>query len=143
MEKIPEDVKQEIWENFNEYRIVYFATSTEEQPRVRPVTMVPMDSGFWILTGMKDAKIKQLKINPKVEVCLPIEKDEHTGYARFSGKAQIVKDKEIKRNIANKVDYFKHYWDSPDDPNFALLKLEFDRIEYLRPEEIIAKKYSL
>jgi len=143
MDKIPDDVKQEIWANLDEYKVVYFATSVKDQPRVRPLTMVPLDSDFWILTGMKDAKTKQLQKNPKIEVCLPIKKDENNGYARFSGKAIIIKDMETKKNIAKKVDYFTHYWDTPEDPNFTLLKMEFNEIEYLRPEEMYAKKFAL
>lgn len=134
---------QEIWADPKKYKVVYFATSVKNQPRVRPLTMVSIDSDFWILTGMKDAKTKQLQENPMVEVCLPLKKEKNTGYARFSGKAIIVKDIETKKKIAAKVDYFKHYWDTPEDPNFALLKMEFDKVEYMSPGEMYAKEYSL
>ncbi len=143
MEKIPQNVRDEIWSTFNEYRIVYFATSTDDQPRVRPLTMVPLDDELWILTGTKDAKMKELEKNPKIEVCLPIERDEHTGSARFSGNAVVVKDLETKKNIAARVDYFKEFWERADDPNFTLLKMDFNEVEYMRPGEIIANKYLL
>lgn len=143
MEKIPEDVKDEIWANFNEYRAVYFATSTNDQPKVRPLTMVPLDSEFWVLTGTNDAKMKDLLQNPQIQVCMPIKKDEHTGSVRFTGKAIIVKDLATKSNIANRVDYFKEYWKTPDDPSYTLLKMEFSEIEYMKPGDNLAKKYSL
>jgi general stress protein 26 len=143
MDNIPATVKDEIWSNFDEYRIVYFATSTNDQPHVRPLTLVPLDNELWVLTGTKDAKMQELKRNPKVQVCLAIKKDENTGSARFSGKVEIIKDMDTKKAIAAKVDYFKEYWDTPEDPNFTLLRMDFDELEYMRPGEIIAKKYSL
>jgi uncharacterized pyridoxamine 5'-phosphate oxidase family protein len=143
MDRIPQNVRDEIWSNFNEYRIVYFATLFDDQPRVRPITMVPLDDELWILTGTKDAKMKELEKNPKIEVCLPVKKEEHTGSARFSGHAVVIKDKETKKNIAARVDYFKEFWETPEDPNFTLLKMKFNEVEYMRPGEIIAKKYLL
>lgn len=143
MDKIPQDVKDEIWSNFNEYRIVYFATSVDNQPRVRPLTLVLLDDKLWVLTGTKDAKMQELNKNPKIQVSMDIKKDKHTGSARFTGKAEIVKSMDIKKSIAARVDYFKEYWDTPEDPNFTLLRMDFKEIEYMRPGEIIAKKYSL
>jgi general stress protein 26 len=143
MEKIPANVKDEIWSNFNEYKTVYFATSINDQPHVRPLTLVPLDNELWVLTGTKDAKMEELHKNPKVQVCMAIKKDKHTGTARFSGRVEIVKDMDMKKSIAAQVDYFKEYWDTPEDPNFTLLRMDFSELEYMRPGEIIADKYSL
>ena len=143
MEKIPLDVRYEIWSNFYEYRVVYFATAVDNQPRVRPLTMVPLDDELWILTGTKDAKMQELNKNPNVQVSMAVEKDEHTGSVRFTGKVEVIKNMETKKDIAERVDYFKEYWDTPADPNFTLLKMDFHEVEYMRPGEIIAKKYSL
>jgi uncharacterized pyridoxamine 5'-phosphate oxidase family protein len=140
---IPQVIKEEIWKNLDEYRIVYFATSLDGQPSVRPLTMVPLHSELWILTGMKDAKIGQLTTNPRIEVCMPLEKNENTGYVRFCGRAEIVQDMDIKRDVAEQVDFFKHYWKTPEDPTFALLKMDFSSLEFMRPGEITASRYSL
>ena len=143
MEKIPDDVRDELWASFYEYRMVYLATATDDQPKVRPLTMVPLDSKFWILTGTNDAKMEQIKKNNKIEACMPIEKDENTGYARFSGNAIVVQDKDIKTSIAERVEYFKHYWKSLDDPNYTLLEMDFSEVEYMKPGDNLAKKYLL
>jgi len=143
MDKLPDKIKEEIWAKFDEHRVVHLATMDETQPRVRPVTMVPLDSQFWILTGKGDEKMKQLKSNPQIEVCYPIEKDENTGYARFSGRAIIIEDFDIKKDISRRVNFFKHYWKGPEDPNFALLKMVFKEVEYLRPGEPWTTRYSI
>ena len=90
MDKIPSDLKKKIWANFDEYRVVYLATSEKNRPQLRPVTLVFVDSRFYILTGTDDAKVKQIKENAMVELCLPLECGENTGYARMSGKAIII-----------------------------------------------------
>ena len=141
MEKIPESIKKKIWANFDEYRVVYFATVEGDKPRVRPLTVVFLDSKLWVLTGTKDAKTKQLRENKNVEMCLPIEKDENKGYIRFGGKAKIIHDQKIKEDISKKVDYFKNYWKSSDDPTFTLLEIEVEEIEYMDQGKFLAEKY--
>ena len=141
MDILPEELKAEIWSNFDEQKTVYFATTEGDQPHVRPLTMVPLDGKYWILTGTEDAKTIQIKSKPKIEVCMAIEKDEHTGYVRFSGKAKIITDHELKVSIAERVSYFKEYWKGVDDPNYTLLEMDFNMLEYMKPGEMIGKKY--
>ena len=141
MEKIPDNLKTELWSMFDEYRVVYLATSANNIPRVRPVTLVMLDSKFWILTGTNDAKIQQLRENPKVELCLPIEEGENTGYARFGGSIQIINDRETRKRIAENVDYFGNYWKTPDDPKYTLLAAEFEEVEYMEPGQNSSEKY--
>jgi len=136
-----EELKKEVKERFDEYRMVYFATSLDGQPRVRPLTMVLLDDDFWVLTGTEDAKMKELKKNPMTEVCLAIEKDENKGYIRFTGKAVIIEDMDVKKKVAENIDYFKNYWKTHEDPGFTLLKMEFDEIEQLKPGDMLAKRY--
>jgi len=143
MDTLPEEIKSEIWSNIEEHQTIFVATVDGDQPRVRPLTMVQLDDKFWILTGTSDLKIKQLKVNPKVEACMTIKKGDHTGYVRFAGKVEMVTDKKIKKNIAGSVSYFSEYWKGFDDPNYTLLEMDFDMLEYMKPGVIIGKKYKL
>ena len=143
MDKIPDDVWNEIEAMFDEYRFVYMATVEGDRPRVRPMTMNYLDDKFWILTGANDAKMAQLNDNPNVELCLPVEKGENTGYFRFIGKAVSVQDMAVKTSISERVDYFSAYWKTPEDPSYILLEIEMESVEHMRPGEITAKTYSL
>jgi len=143
MNRIPNDVREKIWANFDEYRVVYLATSENNQPRVRPVTLVPFDSRFYILTGTDDAKVNQIRGNSMVELCLPLEGGENTGYARMSGKAIIIQEMEIKEKVAECIDYFSTYWKDAGDPNYTLLEIDIHGIEYLEPGEMLARKYII
>jgi len=140
---ISDDIKKEVWNNFEKFQPVYLATTDGEKPKVRPVTLAYLNSKFWIFTGTNDAKIKQIKTNPKIEFCFLFKKGENSGYVRGNGIAIITQDPKIKEQMANKCTYFNQYWESSDDPNYTLLELEIDEIEYLKPGEILAQKYKL
>ena len=111
------DVKAEVWKHFENYHHVFLATGETDQPRVRPVTLVSFDERFWILTGTESAKTRQIRSNPRVELCLPLKKGEHEGYIRATASAKIIKDKETKTRVAKHCDFFDKHWKSPDDPN--------------------------
>jgi general stress protein 26 len=130
------DFKAEIWRRFKDYSHIFLATQENDHPRVRPVTLVNFDQRFWILTGTRNAKVKQIRENPKIEFCLLFEEGEHKGYIRAAGFAKIISDRETKVKVAKHCDFFNEHWESPDDPNYTLLELKIDEIEYLRPKKM-------
>ena len=142
MDKLPDDLKDEITALFDEYRIVYLGTIEEDRPRVRPVTLNMLDSRFWILTGTEDAKMCQLRVNPNVEACHLIEKEENHGYFRFAGTVRVIDDMAVKEDISSRVDYFSKYWDSHEHPGFALLEVVVSEVEYLKPGDEKAVRYQ-
>jgi len=138
-----DDLKKEVWENFKNHQHIFFTTSEGDQPRVRPVTLVCLDRRFWILTGTNNAKTKQIRKNPKIEFCLLFQKGEHQGYVRATGLAKIIRDRETKVKLAEHTDFFDEHWKSPDDPNYTLIELHLTEIEYLRPNEELARRFTL
>jgi len=143
MSKKLSDIKKEVWEHFKDQQHIFLATSERDQPRVRPVTLVCLDKRFWILTGTNNAKTKQILKNPKMEFCLLFEKEGHDGYVRASGLAKIIRDKETKVKLAEHCDFFSEHWKGSDDPNYTLIELHLTEIEYLRPNEEVAKRFTL
>jgi len=137
------DFKAEIWRRFKVYSHVFLATQENDQPRVRPVTLVNFDQRFWVLTETRSAKVRQIRENAKIEICLLFEEGEHQGYIRAAGFAKIIRDREAKTKVAKHCDFFNEHWESPDDPNYALLELKLDEIEYLRPKENAVRKLKL
>ena len=137
------DLKFEVWAPFKDSQHVFIATEQNGQPRVRPVTLVFSDQRFWVLTGTNNAKIQQIRKNPKMEFCLLVERGEKIGYIRVAGSAKIISDRETKAKVARNCDFFSEFWKSPDDPNYALLELRLNEIEYLNPHETVAKRLKL
>ncbi len=99
-------------------------------------------SRYFILTGMNDAKINQIRKNNLVEACYSIKEEKGIGYIRMDGNVDIVTDQQTKRQIADQTDYFKEYWSSPDDPSYALLEFNINNIDYLKPGDTYAKKFT-
>jgi len=137
------DFKAEIWRRFKDCSYVFLATREDDQPRVRPVTIVNFDQRFWILTGTRSAKVTQIRENAKIEICLLFEEGRHQGYIRAAGFAKIISDRETKVKVAKHCDFFNRHWESPNDPNYTLLELKLDEIEYLRPKENAVRKFKL
>jgi len=53
-----ESLKREIWSLFTELQTVFLATADEDQPRLRPVTMMRLGDRLFFATGIGDAKVK-------------------------------------------------------------------------------------
>jgi general stress protein 26 len=137
------DVKKEALSIFKDYQTVFLATVQGNKPLVRPVTLVCIDQKFWVITGTTTAKVKQIQKNPKIEFCLYLPKKGGNGYLRLAGKAEIVKDKKSKTNIAKHCNFFHEYWKSADDPNYALIKIHPAEIEYLKQGDFQARRIKL
>ena len=135
-----EKLKQEIWENFVEFQHVFLATVDDDQPRVRPVTLIHLLDKLFVATGSGDAKVRQIRQNPKAEFCLLLEKGEEKGTVRMECLAKIVTDKGVKARLYEKVPFLKEFWKTPEDPSYALISLEPIGFEYLKPGTIESVK---
>ncbi|MBN2621396.1 pyridoxamine 5'-phosphate oxidase family protein [candidate division WOR-3 bacterium] len=125
--------KKEIWKWFKDTQVIYLATVQGRKPQVRPVTMVRVKNKFWVLTGARDAKVRQIKKNNSIQYCLSIKKGKYSGSIRADCRARIIREKKTRRLIAARVPFFKHFWKTPDDPTFALLELVMKQVEYAKP----------
>jgi uncharacterized pyridoxamine 5'-phosphate oxidase family protein len=132
------EVQKEVRSLFKPNQCVYLATVEGDQPRVRPVTLLDIDRKFWIATGHRSAKARQMLRNPNVEFCLPLTETCGTGYLRVAGVAAVETDPEMRREIGAQIPFLSEYWSGPDDPNVALFRITRVEIEYLKPGEMAA-----
>lgn len=138
-----DDLKQEVWGHFNDLQVIYLATVEGSMPKVRPVTLIHFDRKMWVMTGSGDAKIEQIKKNQNIEFCLLLKAGEHSGYVRCAGQAEIVSDAATRKLLADNTPFFKDYWETADDPAYALLRIHPQQIEYERPGSLLAEKFSV
>ena len=136
-------IKDEVWNYFKDSQCIFLATSEENQPRVRPVTLIYFNKKFWFTTGSNDNKVAQIQKNPKIEFCLMVKKGDGQGCVRGIGLAKIVKDKEQKEKIAKQCSFFGDFWESPNDPDYTLIELSINEFEYLKPNEINISKFKI
>ena len=126
-----EKLRREVWNSFVEQQNVFLATVEGDQPRLRPVTLMRFGDRLFVATGMGDAKVKQMRQNPKTEFCLMLEKDGKHGTIRAECTAELVADLKTKTEVYNNVAFMKEFWNSPDDPRFALIALQPTSFEYM------------
>jgi len=134
------DQIKEAWSHFKDFQHVSLATVEDNQPRVRPVTLIYFDKRFWITTGTDSAKVKQIQRNPKVELCLLFQEGDSDCCIRVAGLAKIIEDKEVKAKIAKHCDFFSRHWESVDDPTYTLLEIFPAEVEHVRPDKTIRMK---
>ncbi|RKX88447.1 MAG: hypothetical protein DRP58_00395 [Spirochaetes bacterium] len=136
-------LKKEIFAYFKQTQPVYLATNDGNEPRVRPVTLIWFEEKFWIATGSSDAKVKQLFSNDNIEFCLPIKDDKNMGYIRGAGIAEIMEDLVTRTKIADNIEFIKHFWQDPSDPDFVLLHIDLQEIEYLPIGQMLATRMKI
>ena len=113
--------------------VIFMATIENDQPRVRLMALIEHERQWWCCTMASRAKIRQLSKNSKFEFCNTIKNESSIGSIRASGDAEIIEDNKIKTNLSKAIPFFKGYWDSPDDPQFALIRLNIEEIVVQSP----------
>jgi uncharacterized pyridoxamine 5'-phosphate oxidase family protein len=140
MNEVNVKLKQEIWQKFVELQHVFLATVDGNQPRLRPVTLIRLKDRLFVATGAEDAKVRQIKQNPKVEFCLLLEEGENKGTIRAECTAELVKDGKVKAEAYGRVPFMKEFWSNPEDPSYALIELRPTGYEYMRLGSMQAMK---
>ncbi|MFO7627782.1 MAG: pyridoxamine 5'-phosphate oxidase family protein [Candidatus Fermentibacteraceae bacterium] len=137
------DRREEALGLLSDVQMVYVATWDGEFPRVRPMSLVYKNGRFWVCTGSKDAKARQLVSNPAFEFSLLLEGDGCRGTLRGSGRARMVTDPDERRAVAGLVPFFEDYWQEPNDPSFFPVELLVNRLEHMRPGEMHSEVIDL
>ena len=137
------ELKEEVWKNFSGEPHIFLATAEGGQPRVRPVTLIHLHDKLFVTTGSSDAKVKQIKQNPRTEFCLLLEKGGRKGTIRAECVVQIVEDKDVKADVYNNVSFAKEFWTSSEDPNYTLIELQPTSFEYMKPGSVQSVKMKL
>ena len=118
---------------FKETQFVALATIDGIRPRVRPMTLIYLDRRFWMVTSTSSNKVIQIKQNANVEFAYQFNENSEDCCIRILGKAKIIKDKKTKTSIANRIGFFNNYWSSPEDPDYTLLEILPDELQYATP----------
>ena len=98
--------KAEILEFLNSNPMCRLATVEGDQPRVRGMMMYRADeNGIVFHTGGPKDLFRQLRANPKVEVCF--NNADNSKQVRVAGTAELVEDDALKREIVEARPFLK------------------------------------
>jgi len=113
-------------------RHAYLATCDGDQPRVRPVSpIVGDDMSLWVATYASSRKVKQIKDNPKVCMAFVAQPDGDKA-AFVLATAEIIPAADEKKRVWGLApfDLSQYFAEGPGSPEFCLLKMIINKIEW-------------
>jgi len=106
--------------------VTYIATNDGDQPRVRAFAMWFADrSGFYYHTGTPKSVYRQLKKNPKVELCFYAPSAGGAGrMMRVSGKVEFLQDTLLEARLFKDRPWLNDLMKTaPDDARVAIFRI--------------------
>jgi general stress protein 26 len=125
-----EDDRRKVAELVHRARLCFLTTMTEDGKHVsRPMALqsVEFDGDLWFFTYDDDAKVRQIRANPQVNVSFSNPGDSE--WTSVSGTADVVHDRAKAEELYTK---YLEVWfpDGLDTPGIGLLKVHADTVEY-------------
>lgn len=124
-------------------QMVLVASCEGDQPRLRPMTLIWWDQRFWLATGSRDNKTRQLQNNPKLEWCLLIPGDGCTGYLRGCATVLPIKDIKLRKDVAEASGFIYNYWKDATDEDFILYELQSTKLRWMPPGAMYEEEITL
>jgi pyridoxamine 5'-phosphate oxidase len=106
--------------------VTYIATADGDQPRVRAFAMWFCDkTGFYYHTGTPKSVYRQLKKNPKVELCFYAPGAQGAGkMMRVTGKVEFLEDKSLEERLFKDRPWVRDLLKSgPKDARVAMFRI--------------------
>lgn len=110
----------------NEHPLCYLATMDGDQPHVRGFLLWYADeTGFYFHTADSKNVFKQLKVNPRLEVCFFVpERYPDLGIMlRVAGQVKFIEDTQVKQRLLEERPFLKEMASGPDDPKLSVFQI--------------------
>jgi uncharacterized pyridoxamine 5'-phosphate oxidase family protein len=108
---------QEVYDFLKKAGTYYLATTEGDQPRVRPFGTIDLFEGkLYIQTGKVKEVAKQIKANPKIEICAFIE----GSWIRVQANAAEDPRREAKVHMLEAYPTLKNMYSADDDNTLVL-----------------------
>jgi len=124
--------------------VCYLATSENDQPHVRALGFWFSDeTGFYFQTATMKEFYKQLKKNPKTEVCFYKPGDGAGTMLRIEGYVEFVDNIKLKEKCLADRPFLKSLGIKADSPDLILFRIAHGKAHFwtmennLKPKEII------
>lgn len=128
----------------NENPLCYLATVEGDQPRVRALGFWFADeSGFYFQTSSIKDFFRQLRKNPKTEVCFYKHEGMIGTMLRIAGNVEFVDDIKLKERVIKDRPFLKEFGLTPQSQGLVIFKISHGEAFFwtmqsnLKPKEII------
>ncbi|HSQ35645.1 MAG TPA: pyridoxamine 5'-phosphate oxidase family protein [Candidatus Binatia bacterium] len=137
------DLEKRIWEIIGQPRTAALATiDANGAPWVRYVT-IRSEADFILnfCTAYSTRKARQMKDNPRVHLtCGDLQPPDDSVYLQIAGQAEIRADAATKKN--HWQEGWRRYFSGPDDPDYVMVFIRPERIEYNGPGSPVAEVWE-
>jgi pyridoxamine 5'-phosphate oxidase len=128
--------------NANPY--CFLATTEDTQPRVRALGFWFADkTGFYFQTGKNKEFYRQLRENPKTEVCFYHNEGSIGRMLRISGEVEFVEDRGLKERVMRDRPFLKSFGLTIDSPGLIIFRIVHGKAHFwtlennLKPKQYI------
>ena len=126
--------KQKLIEYLEKSELMYLATCSDNVPHVRCMAMIYFENTIWCCSKSNRVKVQEIKENDSIEICILAEGKKDLGSIRGNGKAQLITQPETRQKLSEQIPFFQAYWESPEDDDFTLIKLEIAEFMFHDPD---------
>jgi general stress protein 26 len=126
-----EELKNKIMKLIEEAKLGSMATIKDGKPWVRYVVIRP-DKGlnFYTTTFLKSRKVEQIKKDNNVNIAIGGDPSNwEKPYLNIQATAEVLTDPESKKKCWH--DMLQQFFSGPEDPNYAVIKISAQVIEYM------------
>jgi general stress protein 26 len=116
-------------------QVAALATVTADgKPWVRYVTVrITDDLSLRVVTGASTRKAAEIRACPFVHLtCGALKPPDDSVYLQIAGRAELSTDPEEKRSLW--IDEYLRYFEGPDDPEYVVVRVYPELIEYTGPD---------
>lgn len=137
-----EELKNKILEVIKGQKLSSLATIKEGRPWVRYMVTTNRDMELFSTTSAGSRKVGQIKADGNVHVVIGGDPNNfRASYVNIQAKAEVLTDIDTKKEFWN--DMLKSYFQGPEDPNYAVIKISPQLIEYTDGETRKTEVYEV
>jgi len=101
-----------------------------------------LNLNLYICTYRDSRKVRQIEKNPNVHVTIGGDIDNpEAPYVQIVAKARVRSDKALRKKYWQ--NFMKKYYSGPDDPQYVILELKPELIEYMSSEMRLPQIYRM
>jgi general stress protein 26 len=127
---VPENVRELALTTMRQAKFPMLASVDGDQPRVRPVSPVKTaEFTAYVASFRSSHKTGELRQNARVELCYM--NDAHD-QVRITGRAEIVTDHDVLREVWDSNPLLRAYLAGVDDPEFVLYRIVPNEVRVMR-----------
>lgn len=114
-------------------KLICLATISHNKPWARFVMSHNVGLKLYVSSYSSSRKVKEIQKNPSVHALVSEDLSNiHTSYVQISGIAKLKKDAKTRRRFWFK--YMENYYSGIDDPEYVVIEITPEYIEYWQSE---------